>query len=134
MGLHEVRNARCGLKIDIGRTTVANILVETGLERAPERTRKRTWKHFMRSHWETLYACDFFAVESLGVFGTVRYMVFFVIELHSRAVRGWRWRASPGCRSDTWKRDDGYHRPESRRGVARIGRLRSSGRLWLLVH
>jgi putative transposase len=76
-----------GLKIDIGRTTVANILVEAGLEPAPERTRKRTWKHFLRSHWETLYACDFFAVDSLGVFGTVRYMVFFVIELRSRAVQ-----------------------------------------------
>jgi hypothetical protein len=39
-----------------------------------------------KSHWETLYACDFFAVETLGVFGTVRCMVFFVIELESRAV------------------------------------------------
>lgn len=75
-----------GLKIDIGRTTVANILVEAGLEPAPERTRKRTWEHFMRSHWETLYACDFFAVETLGIFGSVRHMVFFVIELKSRAV------------------------------------------------
>jgi hypothetical protein len=75
-----------GLKIEIGRTTVANILAEAGIEPAPERTRKRTWKHFLRSHWETLYACDFFAVESLGIFGTVRYMVFFVMELRSRAV------------------------------------------------
>jgi hypothetical protein len=30
------------------------------------------WKQSLRSHWETLYACDFFAVETLGVFGTVR--------------------------------------------------------------
>jgi hypothetical protein len=75
-GYTKIRDAMRGLKIDIGRTTVANILVEAGLEPAPERTRKRTWKHFLRSHWETLYACDFFAVESLGVFGTVRYMVF----------------------------------------------------------
>jgi putative transposase len=66
---------------------VANILSEAGLEPEPERIRKRTWKHFLRSHWETLYACDFFAVESLGVLGTVRYMVYFVIELRSRAVQ-----------------------------------------------
>jgi Integrase core domain len=39
-----------------------------------------------QSHWETLYACDFFGVEVLGLFGTVRTMVFFVIELKSRAV------------------------------------------------
>jgi len=65
---------------------VANILLEEGIEPAPERERKRTWKQFMKSHWDTLYACDFFSVEALGPFGTVRYMVFFVIELKSRAV------------------------------------------------
>jgi len=35
---------------------------------------------------DTLYACDFFSVETLGPFGVVRYMVFFVIELKSRTV------------------------------------------------
>ena len=60
-------------------------LVESGIEPAPQRNRRRTGKQFVRSHWETLYAYDFFAVESLGVFGTIRYMVFFVIELRSRA-------------------------------------------------
>jgi hypothetical protein len=33
-----------------------------------------------------VYACDFFGVEALGLFGTVRYMVFFVIQLKTRAV------------------------------------------------
>jgi putative transposase len=65
---------------------VANILAEEGIEPAPEREKKRTWKQFMKMHWDTLYACDFFRVESLGVFGTVRYMVFFVVEIKSRAV------------------------------------------------
>jgi hypothetical protein len=40
----------------------------------------------MKMHWETLYACDFFSVEVLGIFGTVRYMVFFVMEVKTRAV------------------------------------------------
>jgi hypothetical protein len=35
---------------------------------------------------DTLYACDFFSVETLGVFGTVRHMVFSVIEIRTRAV------------------------------------------------
>jgi hypothetical protein len=74
------------LKIEIGRTTVANILLEEGIEPAPEREKKRTWKRFMNSHWDTLCACDFFSVEALGPFGTVRHMAFFVIELKSRAV------------------------------------------------
>ena len=48
-----------------------------------------------RNHWESLYACDFFAVETLGMFGTVRIMVFFVIELRTRAVHIAGMRASP---------------------------------------
>jgi hypothetical protein len=85
-GYTKIRDALRGLKIEIGRTTVAKLLLEAGIEPAPERNRKRTWKQFLRSHWETLHACDFFAVESLGFFGTIRYMVFFVVELRSRAV------------------------------------------------
>jgi len=85
-GKELTRDALRGLKIEIGRTTVASLLGEAGMEPAPERIRKRTWKQVLKSHWETLYACDFFSVETLGVFGTVRYLVFFVIEVHSRAV------------------------------------------------
>ena len=83
----------------MGRTTVANMLAEAGLEPAPERNRKRTWKQLLRGHWETLYACDFFAVETLGVFGTVRYLVFFVIELKTRAVEIAGIRIAP---NETW--------------------------------
>lgn len=85
-GYTKIRDALRGLKIEIGRTTVANILAEAGLEPAPERTKKKTWATFLKSHWSTLYACDFFSVETLGAFGTVRHMVFFVIELKTRIV------------------------------------------------
>lgn len=86
-GYTKIRDAlRTGLGLNIGRTTIANILSEAGIEPAPEREKKRTWKQFMQSHWDTLYACDFFSVEALGVLGPVRYMVFFVVEVHSRAV------------------------------------------------
>jgi putative transposase len=85
-GYTKIRDALRGLKIEIGRTTVASILADASLEPAPERSRRRTWRQFLKSHWETLYACDFFSVETLGAFGTVRFMVFFVMELKSRAV------------------------------------------------
>src|SRR6185295_2276558 len=68
-GYTKIRDALRGLKIEIGRTTVAALLADAGIEPAPERRRKRTWKQFLASHWETLYACDFFAVETLGAFG-----------------------------------------------------------------
>ena len=60
-GYTKIRDAlRTGLMIEIGRTTVANILVDAGIEPAPEREKRRTWKRFMKMHWETLHACDFF--------------------------------------------------------------------------
>jgi transposase len=42
-GYTKIRDAlRTGLKIEIGRSTVANILKEAGIEPAPEREKKRT--------------------------------------------------------------------------------------------
>jgi putative transposase len=86
-GYTKIRDALRGLKIEIGRTTVADILAEARVEPAPDRRRQRTWKQFLRSHAEALYACDFFGVEVLSLFGTVRTLVFFVMHVKSRAVR-----------------------------------------------
>ncbi len=86
-GYTKIRDAlRTGLGIEIGRSTVASMLAEAGFEPAPERSRKTTWAPFLKRHWDSLYACDFFSVDVLGPFGTVRYMVFFVIEMQTRAV------------------------------------------------
>ena len=86
-GYTKIRDAlRTGLKIEIGRTTVASILAEAGIEPAPEREKKRTWKQFIKMRLETLYAFDFFSVEAFGISGMVRHMVFFVIKIKSRAV------------------------------------------------
>ena len=75
-GYTKIRDAlRTGLAVEIGRTTVANILPEAGIEPAPKREKKRTWKEFVKAHWESLSACDFFRVEVLGLGGTVRYLV-----------------------------------------------------------
>jgi putative transposase len=41
-GYTKIRDALRGLKIEIGRTAVADILVEAGIEPAPERRTKRT--------------------------------------------------------------------------------------------
>ena len=85
-GYTKIRDALRGLGIEIGRTAIADILGEAGIEPAPERRKRRTWKAFIRSHLETLYACDFFSVEALSAFGVVRHLVYIVIELKSRAV------------------------------------------------
>ncbi len=59
---------------------------EAGIEAAPECAKKRRWKQFIHSHWATLYAGDFFSVETLGVFGPVRHMAFFVTKVRTRTV------------------------------------------------
>ena len=62
-GYTKIRDAlRNGLGIEIGRTTVANILAEAGIEPAPEREKARTWKQFIKAHWDSLCGCDFFTV------------------------------------------------------------------------
>ena len=70
----------------VGRTTVANILKEHGIEPAPERGKKMTWAEFLRVHWSVLAAADFFTVEVWAPRGLVTIYVFFVIELATRRV------------------------------------------------
>jgi len=71
----------------VARGTIANILRENGIEPAPERSRKTTWREFLRSHWEMIAAADFFTVEVWTRFGLLRYLVFFVMELSTRRVQ-----------------------------------------------
>jgi hypothetical protein len=71
----------------VARGTIANILKENGIEPAPERRRKTTWREFLGFHWEMIAAADFFTVEVWTRFGLLRYLGFFVIELSSRRVR-----------------------------------------------
>jgi transposase InsO family protein len=44
------------------------------------------WKAFLAAHWDSLGAADFFTVEVLTIRGLVRYVVFFVMKLKTRAV------------------------------------------------
>jgi transposase InsO family protein len=70
----------------LSRGTVANILREHGIEPAPERGCKTTWKTFLQAHWETLAAADFFTVEVSSWRGLITYYVLIVIEISSRRI------------------------------------------------
>jgi transposase InsO family protein len=67
--------------------TVRRIMLDHGLLDDPDKPYKSTWKDFLRSHWESLAACDFFTVEAWGLKGLTRYFVFFVIDLATRRVQ-----------------------------------------------
>ena len=85
-GYRRILGALSNLGHQIARGTVANILKNHGIEPAPERGRKTTWKEFLTRHWELLVAADFFTVEVWTHRGLQRYVVLFFLELSTRKV------------------------------------------------
>ena len=85
-GYRRILGALSNLGYQIARGTVANILKKHGIEPAPERERKTTWKEFLRRHWNLIVAADFFTVEVWTHRGLQRYVVLFLIELSTRKV------------------------------------------------
>ena len=85
-GYRRILGALSNLGHQLGRGTVANILKKHGIEPAPERQRKTSWKEFLKRHWETIVAADFFSIEVWTRKGLQRYLVLFFIELSTRKV------------------------------------------------
>ena len=86
-GYRRILGALSNLGYRIARGTVANILKQHGMEPAPERNRKTTWKEFLSRHWELIVAADFFAIEVWTRQGLQRFVVLFFIELSTRKVQ-----------------------------------------------
>ncbi len=84
-GYTRIRGGLKRLGHDIARNTIKAILKDHGIEPAPERGTNTPWKTFLAAHWEGLAAADFFTVEVLTMRGLVRYVVFFVMKLKTRA-------------------------------------------------
>jgi putative transposase len=86
-GYLRIRGALSNLGHDLARSTIANILKRNGIEPAPERVRKTTWKEFLTQHWDLIVAADFFTVEVWTRKGLQRFLVLFFIELSTRRVQ-----------------------------------------------
>jgi hypothetical protein len=85
-GYTRLRGALFNLGYEVGRNTIQRILVDAGLEPAPDRGKKTSWNTFLKAHSGAIAAMDFFSVEVVTPVGLVRYLVPFVIELESRRV------------------------------------------------
>jgi putative transposase len=85
-GYRRILGALSNLGHRIARGTIANILKRHGIEPAPERSRKTTWKEFLRQHWESMVAADFFTIEVWTGRGLQRFVVLFFMELSTRRV------------------------------------------------
>ena len=85
-GYRRIEGALINLGHELARSTIAQILARHGIEPAPERSRKTTWKEFLSRHWELIVATDFFTVEVWTRRGLQRFMVLFFIDLSTRKV------------------------------------------------
>ena len=74
------------LGVRIARSTIAAILQRHGMEPAPERSRKTTWKEFLMQQWELIVAADFFTIEAWTRRSLQRFVVLFFLELSERKV------------------------------------------------
>jgi putative transposase len=65
---------------------LSDILKRRGLSPAPERQKTTTWKEFILSHMDVLWATDFFTTEVWTLGGLVTFYVLFFIHVGSRRV------------------------------------------------
>jgi transposase len=80
-GYRRLQGALSNLGHKLARSTIADILQRHGIEPAPERSRKTTWKEFLTQHWDLIVAADFFTVEVWTTKGLQRFLVLFLIDL-----------------------------------------------------
>jgi len=85
-GYRRIQGALANVGHVLARNTIANILKRHGIEPAPERSRKTTWKEFLNRHWDQIIAADFFTIEVWTCTGLRRFVVLFFIDLSTRRV------------------------------------------------
>ena len=83
-GYRRIVGAPSNLGLEVSHRTVANILKRHGLDPAPEREEKMTWREFVRSHTEVLAAVDFFTTEVWTAGGLITYYVLTFMRVSTR--------------------------------------------------
>jgi hypothetical protein len=85
-GYDRIQGALANLGHIVASNTVKNILKRHGIEPAPEREKRTSWKGFLKAHWEVMAATDFFTIEVWSTRGLATYYVLFLIHLSTRFV------------------------------------------------
>lgn len=85
-GYDRIAGALAELGYTISDQTVGNILKRRGISPAPEREKTTTWRDFIRSHLDVLWATDFFSTEVWTLGGLVTFYILFFIKLDTREV------------------------------------------------
>jgi putative transposase len=85
-GYTRIQGALANVGHQVGRSTIANIIKENGIDPAPQHEAHTRWSMFLKAHWECLTATDFLSVEVLTFKGLITYYLLFFIDLPSRSV------------------------------------------------
>src|SRR5919106_3040186 len=85
-GYDRIAGALAELGYDLSDQTVGNILKRRGVSPAPERRKTTTWKAFIRTHMDVLWATDFFTTEVWTLGGLVTYYILFFIHVETRQI------------------------------------------------
>jgi putative transposase len=84
LGYDKLEGELAKLGFTVSPNTVKNVMIRNGLPPAPERDKLGTsWRDFLTHYKDQILACDFFAVETVGL--KTLYVLFF-IEIGSRRV------------------------------------------------
>src|SRR5450756_1771941 len=86
-GYTRIQGAMANLGHEVGRSTIANILREYGVDPAPERDKHMPWSTFLRAQRECLVATDFLTVEVCTIRALVTHYVLCFIDIVNRAVK-----------------------------------------------
>ena len=80
-GYTRIRGALGNLGQQVARGPLANGRKERGLEPAPERKKRTTWREFLAAHGDVFAAADFFTVEVWTPRGLTRFTVLVLSHL-----------------------------------------------------
>ena len=85
-GYDRIQGALANVGHIVAPNTVKNILKRHGIEPAPEREKRTSWRTFLKAHWDVMAATDFFTVEVWTPRGLLTYYVLFIMHLSKRSV------------------------------------------------
>jgi putative transposase len=78
-GYDRIQGTLTNIGYVVAPNAVKNILERHGIEPAPEREKRTSWKTFIKAHWDVMAATDFFTVEVWTARGLVTFSVLFVM-------------------------------------------------------
>ena len=83
-GYERIQGALANVGHKVARSTIAVILARNGIPPAPRR--RMSWRTFVKAHFTTLAAADFFTTEVWTARGLVTFFTLFAVRLKTRRV------------------------------------------------